>query len=73
MKGHTARINSLSFSPDGSRIVTVSDDCSIKIWFFFKPSIPILLFDITKFRSLILDYAIIDNCLNLSAINEKIF
>ena len=31
LKGHTANVNSVCFSPDGLRIVSASDD-GIKIW-----------------------------------------
>jgi WD40 repeat protein len=31
-KGHNARINNIHFTADGSRIVTVSEDKTIKIW-----------------------------------------
>ncbi|MCG2710445.1 MAG: caspase family protein, partial [Thermodesulfovibrionales bacterium] len=30
--GHTDRVNSVAFSPDGSRIISVSRDNSIKLW-----------------------------------------
>ena len=73
MKGHSDIIADISFSPDGNKIVTLSYDCSIKIWFFYKPTIPILLFDITKSRSLMLNDSIIENCQNLSTSNEKVF
>ncbi len=32
LKGHTARINDVVFSPDGSRIASASDDHLVKIW-----------------------------------------
>ena len=32
LKGHTGPVNSASFSPDGSRIVTASDDQTAKVW-----------------------------------------
>jgi len=33
LKGHTSYVNSASFSPDGQRIVTGSDDHTAKVWF----------------------------------------
>ena len=32
LKGHTGHVSSASFSPDGSRIVTASDDKTAKVW-----------------------------------------
>ena len=32
LKGHTDRVTSASFSPDGSRIVTGSGDKTAKVW-----------------------------------------
>ena len=32
LKGHTGSVDSASFSPDGSRIVTASHDRTAKIW-----------------------------------------
>ena len=32
LKGHTGEVTSVSFSPDGSRIVTGSDDRTAKVW-----------------------------------------
>ncbi len=32
LKGHTDRVRSASFSPDGSRIVTASVDRTAKVW-----------------------------------------
>jgi WD40 repeat protein len=32
LRGHTVAVNDLRFSPDGSRIATVSDDGTIKFW-----------------------------------------
>ena len=32
LKGHTSYVNSVSFSPDGKRIVSGSDDNTIRIW-----------------------------------------
>jgi hypothetical protein len=32
LKGHTGYVTSVSFSPDGSRIVTGSDDTTARVW-----------------------------------------
>src|SRR5262249_24080135 len=32
LKGHTGYVNSVSFSPDGTRIVTGSGDLTVKLW-----------------------------------------
>jgi eukaryotic-like serine/threonine-protein kinase len=32
LKGHTGRVSSATFSPDGSRIVTRGDDGTVKVW-----------------------------------------
>ena len=32
LKGHTDFVNSVSFSPDGERIVSGSNDKTVKIW-----------------------------------------
>ncbi len=32
LKGHTAKVNSASYSPDGSRIITASEDGTAKVW-----------------------------------------
>jgi WD40 repeat protein len=32
LKGHTSRLFSASFSPDGTRIVTASQDQTAKVW-----------------------------------------
>jgi WD40 repeat protein len=32
LKGHTRGVYSVSFSPDGKRIVSGSDDKTVKIW-----------------------------------------
>jgi WD40 repeat protein/serine/threonine protein kinase len=32
LKGHTARVSCLAFSPDGTRIATASGDSTIKLW-----------------------------------------
>ena len=32
LDGHSERITSLSFSPDGKRLVSVSDDCTVRLW-----------------------------------------
>ena len=32
LTGHTARVNSVAFSPDGQRIVSGSSDNTLKIW-----------------------------------------
>ena len=32
LKGHSAEVNSVSFSPDGKRIVSGSQDNTLKIW-----------------------------------------
>ena len=32
LEGHTEAVNSAAFSPDGSRIVTASDDGTVRIW-----------------------------------------
>jgi WD40 repeat protein len=32
LKGHTGRINSVAFSPDGKRLASVSDDGHLKVW-----------------------------------------
>ncbi len=32
LKGHTATVNSANFSPDGSKIVTASDDKTARVW-----------------------------------------
>jgi hypothetical protein len=31
-KGHAGRVNSVAFSPDGTRIVSGSDDCTTRVW-----------------------------------------
>ncbi|KIJ60164.1 hypothetical protein HYDPIDRAFT_50891, partial [Hydnomerulius pinastri MD-312] len=31
-QGHTARINSIAFFPDGKKIVSGSDDNTLRIW-----------------------------------------
>ena len=30
--GHTAEVNQILFTPDGREIITVSDDCTIRVW-----------------------------------------
>ena len=32
LKGHTERVNSVKFSSDGMRIVSGSDDNSVRVW-----------------------------------------
>jgi WD40 repeat protein len=32
LQGHNYAVNSISFSPDGTKIVSASDDCTIKLW-----------------------------------------
>ncbi|CAG7853144.1 COMPASS-like H3K4 histone methylase component WDR5B {ECO:0000303/PubMed:19567704} Short=AtWDR5B {ECO:0000303/PubMed:19567704} [Serendipita indica DSM 11827] len=32
LRGHKLRVRSVGFSPDGSRIVSGSDDCTIRLW-----------------------------------------
>jgi WD40 repeat protein len=32
LTGHTLRINAVAVMPDGQRAVTVSDDCTLKVW-----------------------------------------
>jgi len=32
LKGHSDRVNSVSFSPDGTRIVSGGDDKTLKVW-----------------------------------------
>ena len=32
LRGHCRRVNSASFSPDGQKIVSASEDCSVRIW-----------------------------------------
>ena len=32
LKGHTTRVSSVAFSPDGKRIVSGSDDKTVKVW-----------------------------------------
>ena len=32
LEGHTDRVNSVSFSPDGERVVSGSDDKTIRVW-----------------------------------------
>jgi WD40 repeat protein len=32
LHGHQGRVWSASFSPDGARIVTASEDCTARIW-----------------------------------------
>ena len=32
LKGHTDRVTSVAFSPDGKRIVSGSDDKTVKVW-----------------------------------------
>jgi WD40 repeat protein len=32
MEGHTGAINSVAFSPDGKRLVTASNDGTVKLW-----------------------------------------
>jgi len=41
LKGHTERVNSISFSPDGQYIVSGSDDCTLRIWNISNISNPI--------------------------------
>src|SRR5512145_3110066 len=31
-QGHQGKVNSAAFSPDGTRIVTVADDCTARVW-----------------------------------------
>jgi len=30
--GHTSRVNSVAFSPDGARVLSVSDHKTLKLW-----------------------------------------
>ncbi|WP_414623465.1 WD40 repeat domain-containing protein [Calothrix sp. CCY 0018] len=32
LKGHSAKVNSLAFSPNGQTLYSASDDKTIKIW-----------------------------------------
>jgi WD40 repeat protein len=32
LKGHTRRVNSAAFSPDGKRLVSAADDKIVKVW-----------------------------------------
>ncbi|KIK32500.1 hypothetical protein CY34DRAFT_44025, partial [Suillus luteus UH-Slu-Lm8-n1] len=32
LRGHTSRVTSVSFSPDGTRIVTASWDNTVRLW-----------------------------------------
>jgi WD40 repeat protein len=32
LKGHTGQVMSVAFSPDGKRIVSASDDQTVKVW-----------------------------------------
>jgi WD40 repeat protein len=32
LKGHTDKVNSVSFSPDGKTLATASDDNTVKLW-----------------------------------------
>ena len=32
LKGHSRRVNSVSFSPDGTRIASGSNDKTVKVW-----------------------------------------
>ena len=32
LKGHTGRVTSVAFSPDGKRIVSGSEDSTVKVW-----------------------------------------
>ena len=32
LTGHSAAVNSVAFSPDGTRVVSGSDDNTVKIW-----------------------------------------
>lgn len=32
LRGHTGSVNSVAFSPDGKRIVSTSDDHTVRIW-----------------------------------------
>jgi WD40 repeat protein len=32
LKGHSSRVKSVSFSPDGKTLATASDDNTVKLW-----------------------------------------
>lgn len=40
LTGHTAAVNDLSFTLDGSQLVTASDDSTVRVWWATVPDLP---------------------------------